>query len=931
MELGINLTGADYGLFPTESEMDYFASKGMSTVRLQVSWENLQPTQNGPLDPAFIQKLESIASYATAKGAHVIIDVHNYGYGYGNLIGTEQTPISSFADLWGKLAGVFADNPDIVFGLMNEPQLQSADTWLSAVNAAIASIRDSGATSQQILVPGLYWDGAFSWTTSTNATVLGAPGAIVDSANNYAFEVHQYLDDTSGQNSWVVSETIGVERLEAITAWARDSGAKLFLGEFGVANNPTALTALDNMLAYMSANDDVWQGGTYWAAGPSWNDYMFSVEPGLGILDQPQMAVLQKYTGAHFVRTILSNGGTQIDTLVDGITSPTITDIYDAFEHLTSRTIFDANGNARKTIVAQSDGTYELTTFQNSDSPSARVVQIFDSAERLLQETSINDDGSKVVQLFDELKNATSIETYSSDGSLSTRLINEPGGAHVSTDFKDGAVTAKTIYDSQWSFISRTTYEDSGTLSTVHHRDAHGNNVIDEYDATGMYIAVKNMYSTTWADVSHTYFDASGNVTKVQRTLESGDHEISLYRSGSDIPTQIEILNSEWQLSSRTISNLDNTYTTTKYAYPGSSQVISTEVYDSSWSLISRTTYSSQGELSSVEKVLETGQHQISHYNELSNISHVDLFADNGQLLQRTHYNSAGAMTDIDRLLSNGDHIVHTFDGQPTGHLVSSATYNSSWALTSRTTFDAAGHVVSILEEQQDGSHVLATYLTTQQTPSTIDVFDQSWRLTERFQLDSSGAVTAIDHVNPDNSHTVETFEPGSDKVLKSELYDSNWQLVNRTEFDDKGFLFQTLIENPDGTHTVTNFSPGLSSPATIDTFSADWQITERQQIDSFGRVIAIDHVSIDGSHVVDQISNDLGTWTTTIFDSSWKELSMIAHNGLEGAQAAGLLASQGYLSGVDSSSHSALPDNLASDFESIWLQSQASSQLLFA
>ncbi|PSO16462.1 glycoside hydrolase family 5 protein [Bradyrhizobium sp. MOS003] len=930
MELGINLTGADYGLFPTESEIDYFASKGMSTVRLQVSWENLQPAKNGPLDPTFIEKLESIASYATAKGGQVIIDVHNYGYGYGNLVGTEQTPISSFADLWGKLAGVFADNPNIVFGLMNEPQLQSADTWLSAVNAAIASIRANGAISQEILVPGLYWDGAFSWTSSTNASVLGAPGAIVDSSNNYGFEVHQYLDDTSGQNSWVVSETIGVERLEAITAWARDSGAKLFLGEFGAANNPTALTALDNMLAYMSANDDVWQGGTYWAAGPSWNDYMFSVEPGLGILDQAQMAILEKYTGAHFVRTILSNGETRVDTLVDDITSPTITDIYNASGQLTSRTIFDAEGIARKTIVAHSDGTYELTTFQNSASTST-LVQLFDSAKHLLQETSISNDGSKVVQFFDELKNATSIATYNSDGSLSTRLTNEPGGVHVSDEFKDGIVTSKTIYDPQWSFISRTTFEESGKVLTVQHQDAHGNNVIDEYDATGMYIAVKSIYSTTWADVSHTYFDASGHITKVQKTLESGDHEISLYRSGSDVPTRVEIFNSDWQLSSCTSSNLDNTYTTTKFAHPGSALVISTEVYDSSWSLISRTTYSSRGELSSVESVLETGQHQISHYDDLSHISYVDLFASNGQLLQRTHYNSAGVMTDIDHLLSNGDHIVYTFDGQQAGLLVSSATYNSSWALASRTTFDAAGHVVSILEEQQAGSHVLGTYSTAQQTPSTIDVFDQSWRLTERFQLDSSGAVTAIDHINPDNSHTVETFQPGSDKVLKSELYDSNWRLVDRTEFDGRGFLFQTLKENLDGTHSVANFSLGLSSPTTIDTFDANWQINERQQIDSFGRVTAIDHVNIDGSHVVDQISSDLRTWTTKVFDSSWKDLSTISHNGLEGAQTAGLLTFWNHSTGVDTTSHTTLPDHLLSDFATIWLQSQASSQLLHA
>ena len=55
---------------------------------------------------------------------------------------------------------------------MNEPHEQSASAWLGSANAAIAAIRNAGAM-QEILVPGSYWDGAWSWTTTDNATVIG--------------------------------------------------------------------------------------------------------------------------------------------------------------------------------------------------------------------------------------------------------------------------------------------------------------------------------------------------------------------------------------------------------------------------------------------------------------------------------------------------------------------------------------------------------------------------------------------------------------------------------------------------------------------------------------------------------------------------------------------------------------------------------------
>jgi endoglucanase len=301
--LGVNLSGAEFGsnvpgtfgtdyTYPTHAEIDYYAGKGLSVIRLPFLWERLQRSEFGTLDATELARLDDVVNYATSKGLKIEIEPHDYGKGFGALIGSAQTPNSAFAEFWGKLAQHFAANPRVIFGLMNEPNEQSATTWLGSANAAIAAIRNVGAT-QEILVPGSYWDGAWTWTSTDNATVVGA--GVQDPGHNFAFEVHQYLDsDGSGTHAGAVSATIGVERLTAVTQWAEATGNRLFLGEVGVTTDATSLTAFDGMLTYMQQHTDAWQGMTYWAGGPWWGDYMFSIEPQNGA-DKPQMTVLLQH------------------------------------------------------------------------------------------------------------------------------------------------------------------------------------------------------------------------------------------------------------------------------------------------------------------------------------------------------------------------------------------------------------------------------------------------------------------------------------------------------------------------------------------------------------------------------------------------------------------------------------------------------------
>jgi serralysin len=314
--IGVNLSGAEYDpggtlegtnyTYPSDAEIDYYASKGMTVIRLPFLLERVEPVAGGPLNTTELGYIDNVVDYAASKGIDVILDPHDYGDEYGTVIGTTAASNATFANFWGELAAHFASTPNVLFGLMNEPNAVTPTQWLVSANAAIAAIRAAGATTQQILVPGTDWDGADTWVSSGNAQVLGS--GIVDPSHNFAFEVHQYLDAYgSGTSSTVVSTEIGVQRLTAITQWAEATGNKLFLGEFGVASDATSLTALNNMLGYMAQHTDVWEGGTYWAAGPWLGNYMYSVEPTNGV-DAPQMGVLDQYV----TKTIESAGSTSL-------------------------------------------------------------------------------------------------------------------------------------------------------------------------------------------------------------------------------------------------------------------------------------------------------------------------------------------------------------------------------------------------------------------------------------------------------------------------------------------------------------------------------------------------------------------------------------------------------------------------------------------
>jgi endoglucanase len=305
---GVNIAGGEFApqkipgefnhdyTYPEAYSINYFADKGVNVVRLPVLWERMQRQVGTPIDDTEMQRIDVVVGYARSKQIKLIIDVHNYASYFGASIGTQETPTNALGNLWRQIAMRYKDNASVIFGLMNEPTGLSTKTWLDAANSAIAEIRQVGANNL-ILVPGNGWSSARDWMSSR----YGAPNSqemlnVIDPRQNYAFDVHQYLDqDFAGTHADCQGIDIGVDSLVPFTSWAREHRRRGFLGEFGVGTNLVCLDALDRILRFLAANDDVWLGWTYWAGGTWWpKEYFTNLEP-LNGKDRPQMAVLGRY------------------------------------------------------------------------------------------------------------------------------------------------------------------------------------------------------------------------------------------------------------------------------------------------------------------------------------------------------------------------------------------------------------------------------------------------------------------------------------------------------------------------------------------------------------------------------------------------------------------------------------------------------------
>lgn len=349
---GVSLAGGDFkddgtgnapsGKFiPQLKDAALFLYKGMNTYRIPVAWEYLADINGDFLNTSdgqqYLSRLDNIIQTLSKKNATIILDLHNYmrfnpsdisqDYNDHSLdgpdvigIGSNAPTTQAFQNLWFNLAKRYSGQ-NLIYGIMNEPHDidengNQGGLLLKNENAAIQGIRSAesehGTQAHLILIDGNNWSGLHSWTGQglSNGQIPNStffPSQIVDSANHYAFDVHQYFDgDSSG--TYPSHDCLSLQQFRngytyngqsypgfdsywpAFQQWIQQnqpqSPVKVFLGEFGSPDTPNCRADITYYLnlaaqsAYSSQTQSGILGWTVWAAGGYWGDYVNSIAPG---------------------------------------------------------------------------------------------------------------------------------------------------------------------------------------------------------------------------------------------------------------------------------------------------------------------------------------------------------------------------------------------------------------------------------------------------------------------------------------------------------------------------------------------------------------------------------------------------------------------------------------------------------------------------
>lgn len=287
---GVNISGFDFGCnsdgsctasgaWPPlleyyghdgQGQMQHFVNDdGFNVFRLPVGWQFLtNDVMSGDIDEDNLAEYDALVQACLATGASCIVDVHNYARFNGEIIGQGGPSNDIFATLWSNLAAKYATSDNVIFGVMNEPHdIPDIVAWAASVQAAVTAIRQAGATTQLILLPGNNWTSAETFVSNGSADALSQVTNPDGSITNLIFDVHKYLDsDNSGTNAECVTNNID-DAFSPLADYLRTNGRQAFNTETGGGNTASCAQYLCEQIAFMQQNSDVYLGYVGWAAG----------------------------------------------------------------------------------------------------------------------------------------------------------------------------------------------------------------------------------------------------------------------------------------------------------------------------------------------------------------------------------------------------------------------------------------------------------------------------------------------------------------------------------------------------------------------------------------------------------------------------------------------------------------------------------------
>ncbi|KAG5927753.1 hypothetical protein E4U42_001840 [Claviceps africana] len=289
-----------------------------------MTWQYITAGQpSSKLDKVNWGNFDKLVQACLVTGAHCMLDLHNFAR-YNGIIGQGGPSNEVFAALWTNIATHYAKEERIIFGIMNEPHDLDVQLWAKSCQAAVTAIRNAGATSQIILLPGNNFTSAGEFVSGGSAEALAAITNPDGSTDNLVMDLHKYLDtDNSGSHAECVTNNTAA--FQTISDWLRTNKRVGIISETGASMAPSCMTKFCEQNEFIAKNDDVLIGFVAWGAGGFDETYILTIMPSKLEDTWTDNKLMQQCILAPFGKHSVSKSATKTKSASPTKNSPSIT------------------------------------------------------------------------------------------------------------------------------------------------------------------------------------------------------------------------------------------------------------------------------------------------------------------------------------------------------------------------------------------------------------------------------------------------------------------------------------------------------------------------------------------------------------------------------------------------------------------------------
>lgn len=135
---------------------------------------------------------------------------------------------------------------------MNEPHdIPDIKAWAATVQVVVTAIRNAGAASNIILLPGNGFTSAETFVSSGSAAALAEVKNPDGGIDGLVMDVHKYLDtDNSGTHTECVKDNIA-NAFQPLAEWLRSNKRQAMVTETGGGNTASCQKYMCQQLKYL--------------------------------------------------------------------------------------------------------------------------------------------------------------------------------------------------------------------------------------------------------------------------------------------------------------------------------------------------------------------------------------------------------------------------------------------------------------------------------------------------------------------------------------------------------------------------------------------------------------------------------------------------------------------------------------------------------